>query len=199
MGSVSDLSPSLAAPPASPGSATFSLPASLVPCQQLSLLRSSLAAPQKTNMAGRRLQKEFAEMNSSPPDFVRDVELVGDNMFKWRLKLIAPEGTPYEKHMFQIELEIPSEYPFKRPELKFITKMYHPNIKQDTGAVRPEIFGEHSPQKIVDILALMRQALAEPGADSPLEAEIGALYKTDRKAYDSKAKEFTRKNAIAIK
>ena len=49
--------------------------------------------------------------------------------------LTGPDGTAYEGGAFQLDLKFPTEYPFKPPKIKFETKVYHPNIKTDTGEI----------------------------------------------------------------
>jgi ubiquitin-conjugating enzyme E2 D/E len=179
----------------------------------------------------KRLQKEFAELNGEPPAFVKSVALANDNLYKWKIALLGPvcvymmlpslfsltctqDKSPYEKGVFQIELDIPTEYPFKPPkvcgsfasvlsfirlillQLKFNTKIYHPNIKTD-GGVCTDILGDQwSPQlKISEVLITLRQVLAEPNPDNPLEPEIANQFKNDRNAFNKTAKEWTKKHA----
>lgn len=40
-----------------------------------------------------------------------------------------------KKKVFEIEIKIPSQYPFVPPKMKFITKIWHPNISSQTGAI----------------------------------------------------------------
>lgn len=73
------------------------------------------------------------------------------------------EKTPYEKGSFALELEMPPEYPFKAPKVKFLTKIYHPNVKSD-GQLCNEVLNDGwSPQlKIPEVLMTIRQVLVEP-------------------------------------
>jgi ubiquitin-protein ligase len=34
--------------------------------------------------------------------------------------------------VYEIDIEVPNDYPFKPPKMKFITKVYHPNISSQT-------------------------------------------------------------------
>jgi len=34
--------------------------------------------------------------------------------------------------VYEVDIEVPSEYPFKPPKMRFITKVYHPNISSQT-------------------------------------------------------------------
>ena len=42
--------------------------------------------------------------------------------------LIGPEGSPFEGGVFKLELFLPEEYPMSAPKVRFMTKIYHPNI-----------------------------------------------------------------------
>ena len=36
--------------------------------------------------------------------------------------------SPYENGVFRLELFLPEEYPMSAPKVRFMTKIYHPNI-----------------------------------------------------------------------
>jgi len=147
----------------------------------------------------KRLGKELQELTSDTPPYVKSVGLVGDNLYKWKISLTGPDKSPYEKGIFQIELEIPTDYPFKAPTVKFLTKIYHPNIKSDGGICAGILNDNWSPQlKISEVLLTLRQALAEPNPDNPLEADIANQYKTDKAAFNKTAKEWTKKYAKSV-
>ena len=40
----------------------------------------------------------------------------------------GPDGSPFEKGIFSLELWLPSSYPMEPPRVRFLTKIYHPNI-----------------------------------------------------------------------
>ena len=44
------------------------------------------------------------------------------------LLLLGPEGSPFEGGVFKLELFLPEDYPMSAPKVRFITKIYHPNI-----------------------------------------------------------------------
>lgn len=47
----------------------------------------------------------------------------------------GPEGSPYDKGLFDIDIQVPEGYPFQPLKMKFITKVYHPNISSQSGAI----------------------------------------------------------------
>ena len=44
------------------------------------------------------------------------------------LPIQGPEGSPFEGGVFKLELFLPEDYPMSAPKVRFITKIYHPNI-----------------------------------------------------------------------
>lgn len=40
----------------------------------------------------------------------------------------GPSESPYEGGKFKVELFLPDEYPMAPPKVRFMTKLYHPNI-----------------------------------------------------------------------
>jgi len=96
--------------------------------------------------------QELGELTTSPPTGVT-VELKDDNnLHSWKVIMDGPSGTPYMvRHLvvvrnialmrltpifkggkFDLELTLPPNYPFKPPTVTFKTKLYHPNVSNDT-------------------------------------------------------------------
>ena len=80
-----------------------------------------------------------------PLEYIKDISLVGDDMFKWDCKIKGPEHSPYAGGNFILRIEFPPQYPFKAPTLKFMTKIYHPSVKLDSGDVCVDVVGAWGP------------------------------------------------------
>mmetsp|Transcript_12645 Transcript_12645/g.15300 ORF Transcript_12645/g.15300 Transcript_12645/m.15300 type:complete len:152 (+) Transcript_12645:379-834(+) len=148
----------------------------------------------------KRLAKEAADLAKQANEGDLDwgsAEPDEENLFKWTACIAGPDNSPYSGGLFNIELNFPNNYPFKPPTVKFLTKVYHPSVKQDTGEICDDIVkSSWAPTlNIRWILAVLRQILENPESDSPLEAEIGELYRRDVEAFKKNAKEFTQKYA----
>ena len=68
-------------------------------------------------MSLKRLNKELAALSSSPPEGITATPM-GDNLYKWKATIEGPAGTPYEGHVFELDVEFPGEYPFKPPKVR---------------------------------------------------------------------------------
>ena len=74
--------------------------------------------------------RDFKRMQTDPPEGVNGSPLDNDIMH-WHAVIFGPEETAWEDGTFQLSLEFTEEYPNKAPTVKFITKMFHPNIYAD--------------------------------------------------------------------
>lgn len=83
-----------------------------------------------------RLNKEFADNTTkAKQEGVQKIEVVNDNMAIWKVFIDGPLESPFTGGTFQVEINFEENYPFKAPKVRFLTKIYHPGIKQDTGEI----------------------------------------------------------------
>lgn len=47
--------------------------------------------------------------------------------------LCRPHDTPFEDGTFKLTIEFTEEYPNKAPTVRFVSKMFHPNVYADGG------------------------------------------------------------------
>lgn len=45
----------------------------------------------------------------------------------------SPHDTPFEDGTFKLTIEFTEEYPNKPPTVRFVSKMFHPNVYADGG------------------------------------------------------------------
>jgi ubiquitin-conjugating enzyme (huntingtin interacting protein 2) len=86
--------------------------------------------------ANGRLTKELAEVGKEDKTAgVKAVPVSDGNLRQLKGTIQGPQGTCYEGGIFEIDIQIPKQYPFEPPKMKFLTKIWHPNISSQTGAI----------------------------------------------------------------
>ncbi|EEQ99887.1 ubiquitin-conjugating enzyme E2-25 kDa, putative [Perkinsus marinus ATCC 50983] len=125
----------------------------------------------------KRLNKELDDIRSQSEESSINADIVGDDLTHWKGHLDGPPATPYEGGHFVIDITIPADYPYTPPKMKFDTKIWHPNISSQTGAICLDVLGkEWSPALTIRTALLSIQALlscAEP--DDPQDAEVANM------------------------
>ena len=118
-------------------------------------------------------------------------------MTLWNATVEGPTSTPYEGGVFSLKIRIPPGYPIDPPEVRFVTRIYHPNVNSK-GAVCADVLADRwSPAlTIKQVLLAIRQLLAEPNGDDPLVQEIGDQLRMAPESYDETAREWTRRYAV---
>jgi ubiquitin-protein ligase len=132
----------------------------------------------------------------SPMEFVEEINLVNEDMFKWDISIKGPADTPYAGGTFVLRIEFPTQYPFKAPSLKFITKIYHPSVKLDTGDVCTDVVGAWGPtlnaKHCIQVVYSMMQS---PESDHPLEESVAQQLREKPKEFEKMAKKYTKEHA----
>lgn len=146
-------------------------------------------------MSGR-IRKEYREILEAKNAGL-SVEKLDNNFTHWRGWINGPEGTPYEGGKYFVDIHIPEQYPFVPPKMKFTTKIWHPNVSSQTGAICLDILkDEWSPALTIRTALLSLQALlSTPEPDDPQDAQVAGQYKGNYPAFVAKAKEWTRQYA----
>ncbi|RLN06443.1 hypothetical protein BBJ28_00011415 [Nothophytophthora sp. Chile5] len=151
--------------------------------------------PTAEDMApGGRVRKELEECQRDPQLSgvmaapVSDASLQELRGAFFRLQS-GPPATPYEGGVFELEIVIPPKYPFEPPQMRFITKIWHPNISSQTGAI---CLDQWSPALTIKTALLSIQALlsaAEP--TDPQDAEVAKMYLHDQEQFLNTARFWT--------
>ncbi|CBH13100.1 ubiquitin carrier protein, putative [Trypanosoma brucei gambiense DAL972] len=138
-----------------------------------------------------RLSKELKEVQRDPDNDVVLKLVESNNLFSWEAVLDGPPDTPYEGGSFCLRLQIPRDYPMVPPVAWFVTKVFHPNVNFDTGAVCLDILKSRwSPAwTISSVCRAIISLLTEPDARSPFNCDAGNLLRAgDVMGYNSLAR-----------
>ncbi len=83
-----------------------------------------------TTPARRRLIRDWKKLQESNPQGF-NANPFEDNIMIWEAVIFGPEQTSWEGGIFKLQIEFTEEYPSKPPNVRFRTKLFHPNVYQD--------------------------------------------------------------------
>merc|ERR1719217_1097717 len=141
-----------------------------------------------------RIKKELKDCGKDPETSGLSVKLVDESDYMhWKAEIKGPVSTPYEGGKFAVDIVLPSDYPFVPPKMKFDTKVWHPNISSESGAICLDILkNEWSPALTVRTALISLQALlSAPEPDDPQDAVVAKQYKDNHKEFEATAKYWT--------
>jgi ubiquitin-protein ligase len=119
------------------------------------------------------------------------------NLMHWHGLIYGPSGSVYEDGKFKIDIQIPSNYPMNPPMITFLSKIIHPNIKIQGGAIClsvlkkggdsgwSPVYGLHS------TVLCIHSLLAHPNPEDPLEGSVAREYIEDRRKFEEHARSET--------
>jgi len=106
----------------------------------------------------------------------------------------GPGETPFEGGTFELRIEVGPEYPIRPPVMRFVTRVFHPNIHFETGEICLDILKkEWSPAWSLQAACRAVMALlAAHDADSPLNCDAGNMVRAgDMRAFHAVARMYT--------
>ena len=135
-----------------------------------------------------RIIKDYASLHEYLPGWVREIDLIDDDITKWRvvIKCLDHAG-PLKDAILEINLIFGIDYPYKQPVVKFIHQIFHPNIDFTTGVLCTD--GKWAVIYDVEMLLFtIRNLLTYPsisidGSENPVNIEAAALYSNEPETY----------------
>ncbi|KAA3460558.1 hypothetical protein ERO13_A12G192700v2 [Gossypium hirsutum] len=146
-----------------------------------------------------RVQKELQECSREKDSSGIRVSPKSDNLARLTGIIPGPLGTPYEGGSFEIDITLPDGYPFEPPKMKFVTKVWHPNISSQSGAICLDILKDQwSPALTLKTALLSVQALlSAPEPDDPQDAVVAQQYLREYQTFVGTARYWTESFAKA--
>jgi ubiquitin-conjugating enzyme E2 D/E len=144
-----------------------------------------------TKMTLKWLTKEWEGFQIDPVEniFARPLD---NNLLHWRGKIIGPSETPFEGGIFIVDIACSNGYPFKPPQYRMLTKMYHPNISSN-GEISMSILNrDWNPiLGIGKVLLSISSILDTPSMEDPINLEAAQCFREDREKYNSLVRQYT--------
>uniref|UniRef100_A0A6I8PCL1 Ubiquitin conjugating enzyme E2 B n=1 Tax=Ornithorhynchus anatinus TaxID=9258 RepID=A0A6I8PCL1_ORNAN len=137
----------------------------------------------------RRSGEDLVLLQEDPPVGVSGAPSE-NNIMQWNAVIfgflfffpsISPSGT------FKLVIEFSEEYPNKPPTVRFLSKMFHPNVYADGSICLDILQNRWSPTyDVSSILTSIQSLLDEPNPNSPANSQAAQLYQENKREYEKR-------------
>mmetsp|Transcript_65697 Transcript_65697/g.158857 ORF Transcript_65697/g.158857 Transcript_65697/m.158857 type:complete len:151 (+) Transcript_65697:71-523(+) len=143
----------------------------------------------------KRIEKETQKLQQEPPPGVNAVP-EADNYRYFKIQMLGPVGTPYDGGNYNLELFLPEGYPMEPPKVRFLTKIYHPNIDKLGRICLDVLKDKWSPAlQIRTVLLSIQALLSAPEPSDPLDTSVADHFINNREDAEAEARKWNAKYA----
>jgi len=145
----------------------------------------------------RRIQKETQRLLQDPVPGISAIPNETNARY-FHVVIAGPDESPFAGGVFKLELFLPEEYPMAAPKVRFMTKIYHPNIDK-LGRICLDILKDKwSPAlQIRTVLLSIQALLSAPNPEDPLATDVAEAWKNSESVAIQTAQAWTRLYANA--
>eukprot|EP00245_Coleochaete_scutata_P009826 TRINITY_DN332_c0_g1_i1.p1 TRINITY_DN332_c0_g1~~TRINITY_DN332_c0_g1_i1.p1 ORF type:complete len:153 (+),score=26.25 TRINITY_DN332_c0_g1_i1:61-519(+) len=145
----------------------------------------------------KRLMRDFKRLQNDPPGGISGAPL-DNNIMLWNAVIFGPDDTPWDGGTFKLTLQFTEDYPNKPPTVRFVSKMFHPNIYADGGICLDILQNQWSPiYDVSAILTSIQSLLCDPNPNSPANSEAARMYSENRREYNRRVREIVEQSWTA--
>ncbi|EGF81110.1 hypothetical protein BATDEDRAFT_29762 [Batrachochytrium dendrobatidis JAM81] len=137
----------------------------------------------------KRIIKETERLIAEPAPGI-EAHPHEDNLRYFDVVIAGPSQSPFEGGSFKLELFLPDDYPMAPPKVRFLTKIYHPNIDK-----LGRIYKWSPALQIRTVLLSIQALLSSPNPDDPLANDVAHHWKENEMAAIQTAKDWTQMHA----
>ena len=153
--------------------------------------------------AWKRLRKEKEQLPVDDDHLESDLQLrcASENLLTWHAVISGPEDTPYEGYVFKLHIDVPDQYPLTPPTIRFITRIFHPNVHFKTGEICVDVLKKDwTPAwSLTSACRAILSILSDPNGESPLNCDAGNMIRAgDMLAFNSMAAMYAKEHADEI-
>ncbi len=123
-----------------------------------------------------RVMKELAEAKKFKESNIL-LTTRNEDLYTWKAFLFGPDSSPYKDGIFEVKINLPSNYPMSPPKMVFITKIFHPNVNYSTGEICLDVLKDQwTPVWTLESACFaILDLMTHPNPDSPLNCDAGKL------------------------
>ena len=119
------------------------------------------------------LRRDYDELKHNPlSDLGYDISNkdIQKDFYTWRISLLGAKDTSYADGIFLIKIIFRKDYPDSRPEIFFLTPIYHPNVSRN-GFVGVNFICQWKPITVREMLIKLYGIFYLPNPESPYSVE----------------------------
>lgn len=139
-----------------------------------------------------RISHEMALLATDPLEGVSLKPI--DNVFygEWHACICGPSGSPFEGGVFYLSVHVPCRYPMDPPIVRFLTKIFHPNISRHGDIGLDSLHHNWSlALTLSKTLLSIQSLLTDPYTKVCMEPDIGNMYRENVALYEHTARLWT--------
>lgn len=153
------------------------------------LLSPSLPPPhhRRRTMSTFARRRIIQDLNKINKDQNKSFEAApfADNIMCCHAIIRGPEDTIWECGIFHLIINFSEEYPVSPPKVKFLSKLFHPNIYTDGNICLDILQNQWSPiYDITSLLTSIQSLLNDPNTSSPANPEAARIFINNRNLYN---------------
>ncbi|KAI5352598.1 hypothetical protein L3X38_005489 [Prunus dulcis] len=164
-------------------------------------LPNSLAVSQQavrmSTPARKRLMRDFKRLQQDPPAGISGAPQ-NNNIMLWNAVIFGPDDTPWDGGTFKLTLQFTEDYPNKPPTVRFVSRMFHPNIYADGSICLDILQNQWSPiYDVAAILTSIQSLLCDPNPNSPANSEAARMFSENKREYNRRVREIVEQSWTA--
>uniref|UniRef100_A0A803L931 E2 ubiquitin-conjugating enzyme n=2 Tax=Chenopodium quinoa TaxID=63459 RepID=A0A803L931_CHEQI len=145
----------------------------------------------------KRLMRDFKRLQQDPPAGISGAPH-DNNIMLWNAVIFGPDDTPWDGGTFKLTLQFTEDYPNKPPSVRFISRMFHPNIYADGSICLDILQNQWSPiYDVAAILTSIQSLLCDPNPNSPANSEAARLFSENKREYNRRVREIVEQSWTA--
>ncbi|KAF5957625.1 hypothetical protein HYC85_004850, partial [Camellia sinensis] len=147
--------------------------------------------------ARKRLMRDFKRLQQDPPAGISGAPQ-DNNITIWNAVIFGPDDTPWDGGTFKLTLQFTEDYPNKPPTVRFVSRMFHPNIYADGSICLDILQNQWSPiYDVAAILTSIQSLLCDPNPNSPANSEAARMFSENKREYNRRVREIVEQSWTA--
>ncbi|XP_044500026.1 ubiquitin-conjugating enzyme E2 2-like [Mangifera indica] len=147
--------------------------------------------------ARRRLMRDVQLLQTDPSAGVSGGPQ-DNNIMLWNAVILGPHDTPWNGGTFKLTLQFTEDYPHEPPAVRFVSRMFHPNIHADGSICLDILQNQWSPvYSVAAVLTSIQSLLGDPNPYSPANWEAAHMFAENRPEYNRRVREIVEQSSTA--